>query len=90
MSEGEREPLGEIEIGLSIEQATAIVREFDVLWQHGNIHGKKKVKQLWGLRNQLADEVEITDPPAVHAVLKRQKQTYAREIETETPEEKEC
>lgn len=46
MTEEKAEPLGEIEIGLSVEQATAIVREFDALWQHSNIHGKKKMKQL--------------------------------------------
>lgn len=66
MTEEKAEPLGEIEIGLSVEQATAIVREFDALWQHSNIHGKKKVKQLWGLRNQ---EVGITIPPSMQTVL---------------------
>jgi len=69
MTEEKAEPLGEIEIGLSVEQATAIVREFDALWQHSNIHGKKKVKQLWGLRNQLTKEVGITDPSGVRVVM---------------------
>lgn len=69
MTDVEAEPLGEIEVGLSIEQATAIVREFDRLWQHSNIHGKKKVKQLGDIRNQLAQAVGIADLPAVRVVI---------------------
>ncbi len=80
MTEEKAEPLGEIEIGLSVEQATAIVREFDTLWQHSNVHGKKKVVRLWGLRNQLAEAVGITGASAVHVVLTGQAQVSGETI----------
>jgi hypothetical protein len=80
MNQQEREPLGEIEMGFSIEQATAIVKEFDALWQHSNIHGKKKVIQLWGLRKQLAEAVGITGASAVHVVLTGQAQVSVETI----------
>ena len=48
------EPLGDIEVGFSLAQAAAIVREIDALWDNSNIHGKRKVKELRTLRATLA------------------------------------
>lgn len=47
------EPLAEIEVGLSLEQAEHIVRELDALWAHSNHDGKKKVNELRRLRETL-------------------------------------
>lgn len=46
-------PLGEIELGLTVEQARAIVREYDALWQAASWYGKKQMQELVRLRNTL-------------------------------------
>ncbi|BFU90124.1 MAG: hypothetical protein NTAFB01_13110 [Nitrospira sp.] len=51
-------PLGEIELGLSVAQATAIVQEFDALWLAAAFYGKKKQKELLRLRNTLEEAVK--------------------------------
>lgn len=52
------EPLGEIELGLTVEQACAIVREYDALWQAASWYGKKQMKELRRLRDTLEREGE--------------------------------
>lgn len=47
-------PLGDIEVGLTVDQAAAIVQEFDALWSHSNFLGKRAVKHLRTLRDTLA------------------------------------
>ena len=47
------ESLGEIEMGFTREQATAIIAEFDALYAHSNVMGKKKVKALHVFRASL-------------------------------------
>ena len=48
------EPLGDIDVGFSLAQAAAIVREIDALWRHSNHEGKRQVKELRTLRATLA------------------------------------
>jgi len=52
-----REPLGDIEIGLSVEQAQAVVEEIAVLYRHATRDGKKKVKVLSLLSDTLIREL---------------------------------
>jgi hypothetical protein len=53
----DRAPLGDLEIGLSIQQAAAIVQEFDALWRASSWCGRKHVKELLKLRDTLAIEM---------------------------------
>lgn len=50
-------PLADIEIGLSVEQAQAVVDEIAALWSHANHDGKKKVHMLNVLSNTLIREL---------------------------------
>lgn len=50
-------PLADIEIGLSVEQAQAVVDELAALWCHANHDGKKKVRMLNVLSNTLIREL---------------------------------
>lgn len=58
LSPSPAEPLGDIEIGLSLEQAEAIVKEFDALWASANGRGKRRVRFLQLLRDELAMELK--------------------------------
>lgn len=59
----ERTPVAEIELGLSIEQAWAIVQEFDVLWRAAPWYGKKHLKELLTVRNTLAHTLRTEKAP---------------------------
>jgi len=50
-------PLGDIEIGLSVEQAQAVVDEIAALCRHASHDGKKKVHVLNVLSNTLIREL---------------------------------
>ena len=50
-------PLGDIEIGFTVEQAQAVVDEIAALWCHANHDGKKKVRMLNVLSNTLIREL---------------------------------
>jgi hypothetical protein len=74
-SEPDREPaapLGDLEIGLTVEQARAIVQEFDALWLAAAWYGKKKQKELLKLRNTLAHTVRASGQTSVSADVGRE------------------
>lgn len=57
------EPLGDIEMGFTREQAREIVSEFDALYAHSNVMGKKKVKTLHQFRRSLIVALNQPDEP---------------------------
>ena len=50
-------PLGQIQVGFTLEQAAAIVQEFDALWAHSNHLGKRSVHHMRTLRDTLTDQL---------------------------------
>ncbi len=52
-----RASLGDIEIGLTVEQAQQVVDEIAALWCHATRDGKKKVHMLNVLSNTLIREL---------------------------------
>jgi hypothetical protein len=56
-------PLGAIEMGFTLEQAAAIVAEFDALYAHSNVMGKKRVKVLYLFRASLVAALTAPDEP---------------------------
>ena len=57
------EPLGDIEMGFTREQAREIVTELDALYAHSNVLGKKKVKTLHLLRRSLIVALNQPEEP---------------------------
>jgi hypothetical protein len=57
------EPLGDIEMGFSREQAAAIIVELDALYAHSNVMGKKKMKQLHIFRASMVSALAQPDEP---------------------------
>ena len=57
------EPIGDIEMGFTREQAREIVAEIDVLYAHSNIMGKKKTKTLHILRRSLIVALRQPEEP---------------------------
>ena len=57
------DPLGEIEMGFTREQAAAMVTELDALYAHSNVMGKKKVKQLYIFRASLVSALQKPEEP---------------------------
>ena len=58
------ESLGEIEMGFTRAQARAIISEFDALYAHSNVMGKKKVKVLHFFRASLLAALTEPETPA--------------------------
>ena len=56
--------LGEIEMGFTRVQAAAIIAEFDALYAHSNVMGKKKVKTLHIFRASLLAALKEPGTPA--------------------------
>lgn len=57
------DPLGDIEMGFTREQAREIVAEIDALYAHSNVMGKKKVKTLHLLRRSLIVALNQPEEP---------------------------
>lgn len=57
------EPLGEIEMGFTPEQATSIIAELDALYAHSNVMGKKKMKVLHIFRASLLSALSMPEEP---------------------------